>query len=119
MMFVGDPLITCSDNMRIALENGRPDIARIWEICENLARVAYSSSNHFRRGFSTGLVHQDYPHYKHSFPHKIPWERHPNGRKALSQVILGQVQNGRNDFQTAAMIICAFTPSTKRKKKYR
>lgn len=105
--------------MRIATENGRQDIARIWEICEHLARIAHSYNNAFRHGFSNGLINQQYSYHSQLFHQRIPWKRHPSGRKALNQVILGQIQGGRNDFQTAAMIICAFTPNIKRIKKYR
>lgn len=119
-LIIGDPLITCLVNARVSVESGRPDIAKIWEICEHLARQVYVSNNGcFRCNFPNGLHNQYCQDHKAHFPLRTKGKRHPMAAKTLNQVILRLVEGSRVDFQTAAMIICAFTPNRKPTKKYR
>ena len=106
-------MITCSTNAKIAIENRRPDIARIWETCENLAREAYSLLDN--AGLNENCLKQTNSNIFGSRKLK----RHPMVAKMLNQIILKLVQGSILDFQTAAMIICAFTPNRKQPKKTR
>ena len=110
---IGDPVITCSTNCKIAIENRRPDIARIWETCENLAREAYLFLD------NAGLNENCLKHSNSNVFGSRKLKRHPMVAKMLNQIILKLVQGSTLDFQTAAMIICAFTPNRKQLKKTR
>ena len=114
-------MITCSINAKVAIENRRPDIARIWETCEHLAREMYSSiDNRFRCNQSNFGLHQNsLLHNNSNMLGQSKFERHPMISKTLDQIILKLVQGSVLDFQTAAMIICAFTPNTKQPRKTR
>ena len=118
---IGDPLITCSVNAKVAIENRRPDIARIWETCEHLAReMYYSVDNRFRCSqLNFGLNHTSFQHDNSSIVGQSKLKRHPMISKMLNQIIVKLVQGSVLDFQTAAMIICAFTPNRKRPRKVR
>ena len=103
--FVGDPFITCAINAKVAMESRRPDIAKIWETCEQLVR---KQANDYR--LSRYNTHKD--PQRTLLPHLVI-------TKVLNKIILSLLQGSIVDIQTAAMIICAFTPSMKRIKKYR
>ena len=121
MSIIGDPMITCSVNAKVAIENRRPDIARIWETCEHLAREMYSSvDNRFRCSqLNLGLNQTNFPRNNSNNVGLSKLKRHPMISKMLDQIILNLVQGSVLDFQTAAMIICAFTPNRKRPRKTR
>ena len=116
---IGDPLITCLVNAKVATENRRPDIARIWETCEHLAREMYSSvDSRFRCSqLNSGLNHTNFQYNDSSILGRSKLKRHPMISKMLNQIISKLVQGSILDFQTAAMIICAFTPNRKRPRK--
>ena len=118
---IGDPLITCSVNTKVAIENRRPDIARIWETCEHLAREMYSSvDNRFRCSpLNFGLNQTSFEYNNSSVIGQSKPKRNPMISKMLNQIVLKLVDGSVLDFQTAAMIICAFTPNRKRPRKIR
>ena len=115
---IGDPLINCVVNARVAMESRRPDIGRIWETCEHLARETYQTDNGFRCSLTNcGLSRFEHCKTHLSFGKK--WKKHPTSSKLLNQIILKLIQGSFNDFQTAAMLICAFTPNIKLERKSR
>ena len=118
---IGDPLITCTANAKVAMENRRPDIARIWETCEHLARESYCSvDNSFRCNHLNCGVNQNGLQYSNPIlPCSRKLKRHPVAAKMLNQIIMKLIQGSILDFQTAAMIICAFTPNRKITRKTR
>ena len=108
-------MITCTANAKVAMENRRPDIARIWETCEHLARETYSMlDNGFHGNKINGIS------VRSSNAHdSTKLKRHPMMVKMLNQLILKLIEGSVMDFQTAAMIICAFTPNRKQARKTR
>jgi hypothetical protein len=117
---IGDPLITCVVNARVAMESRRPDIGRIWETCERLARETYQADNGFRCSLTNcSLGHNSFEPWKTHLFFDKKWKKHPSSRKLLNQIILRLIQGSFNDFQTAAMLICAFTPNIKSERKSR
>ena len=117
---IGDPLITCVLNAHVARESHRPDIARIWEICEHLARGTYLTDNGFRCSPpNCGLKNACLQYCKAHLPFHKKWKLHPIAKGMLNQIILRLIQGTLIDFQTAAMIICAFTPNRKLERKSR
>ena len=81
------------------MESRRPDIAKIWETCEQLVRKqAYDFK------LSRYNTHKDPP--RTLLPHLVI-------TKVLNKIILSLIQGSIVDFQTAAMIICAFTVTRK------
>ena len=119
-LIIGDPLISCAVNAKVAMECLRPDIGRIWETCENFARQAYQTDTNFRySGTNYGFNNSNFESWKAHFSARNQFKRHPTSGKLLNQIILDLIQGSFNDFQTAAMIICAFTPSIKSDRKAR
>ena len=118
---IGDPLITCTANAKVAIENRRPDIARIWETCEHLARESYySEDNGFRcNQLNYGLNQKGLQYNNSTVPYSRKLKRHPVAAKMLNEIIMKLIQGSILDFQTAAMIICAFTPNRKLPRKTR
>ena len=119
-LIIGDPVISCAANAKVAMECLRPDIGRIWETCENFAREAYQRDTSFRYsttnyGFNTSSLESS----KAQFSDGNKFKRHPTSRKLLNQIILDLIHGSFNDFQTAAMLICAFTPNIKYGRKSR
>ena len=102
---------TCKANSIIAKAHGRNDIAKIWETCEHLADLV-SSSNGDRNVL---YGHPDYcSATNHAMKVCLRKRYHRQfGRNALNPIILSLIEGGRNDFQTAAMIVCTFTPNMK------
>ena len=115
MSIIGDRMITCSVNAKVAIENRRPDIARIWETCEHLARESYSILDDGFRGNKINVLSVSSSNAHGSTKLK----RHPMMVKMLNQLILKLIEGSVMDFQTAAMIICAFTPNRKQARKTR
>ena len=112
-------MINCAYNSKVAMENQRPDIARIWEICEHLARETTPTNNDFRCNLPTRVTHSSFRCGKKHHPFLIQGKRHVIASKILNQIILGLVNGTVIDFQTAAMIICTFTPNGKKLNKPR
>ena len=117
---IGDPLITCVANARVAMESRRPDIGRIWETCEHLARETYQTEHVFRCSLTNCVLsHNSFEHCKTHLSFGKKRKKHPTSSKLLNQIILKLIQGSLHDFQTAAMLICAFTPNMKSERKSR
>ena len=89
-VLLNNPEETCNENSRLAALAGRPDLEKVWRVC---ARVAESAN---RENFGT--------------ENHVPWTHHPMGRPMLTSIIDHSVKI--LDFQTAAMIACAFHHQT-------
>ena len=81
------------------MESRRPDIAKIWETCEQLVR---KQANDYKQ--SRYNTHKD--SQRTLLPHLVI-------TKVLNKIILSLLRGSIVDFQTAAMIICAFTLTRK------
>lgn len=81
-----NPEDTCNENSKLAGIAKRPDLERVWRVC---ARIASTISKD-----NTGTDNH------------VPWTCHPMGRPMLTSIISHYIQ--MQDFQTAAMIACAF-----------
>ena len=81
---------TCAINAEVALKFKRRKLALVWRMCLQVAHLAHQMAplTNFQQF----------------------WACHPCGGKLLSQLV--QYQIGKRDYQTAAMIVCAFTPHT-------
>ena len=81
------------------MDSRRPDIAKIWETCEQLVR---KQANYYN--LSRYNTHKD--PQRNLVPRLVI-------TKVLNKIILSLLQGSIVDFQTAAMIICAFTLTRK------
>ena len=81
-----NPEDTCNENSRLAGMAKRQDLEKIWRVCARIASTVSKenddSDNH------------------------VPWTCHPMGRPMLTSIISHYIR--MLDFQTAAMIACAF-----------
>uniref|UniRef100_F1KQX5 WD repeat-containing protein 59 n=1 Tax=Ascaris suum TaxID=6253 RepID=F1KQX5_ASCSU len=112
----------CLWNMKVADEEDRKDLVKIWQIVELCIRAGRPS---WRRQYSalcskkqsqqpTGVVAQSEESCESSDEddNECSWAAHPFGRDLINSLLdyFGRI----NDYQTAAMIICVLSPRIKR-----
>ena len=84
-----DPVAMCRTNSEVADELGNPELARIWQLASHVAAAASEVGDDNEQG---------------------PWAHCPMGRPLLSSLLNHHLQC--KDFQTVALLVCAFTKQT-------
>ena len=86
---IEDPMAMCLHNSGVAAALGRAELAQIWQVAGQVAAAAEEVGEENDRG---------------------PWAHCPMGRPLLSSLLKHHLQC--RDFQTVAMLVCAFTQQT-------
>lgn len=84
-----DPVAMCKANSEAADELGNPELARIWQLASKVALAASEIGEKNEKG---------------------AWAHCPMGRPLLSSLLSHHLQC--KDFQTVALLVCAFTKQT-------